>query len=505
MREGNVFQGPILGGVNHKTAKVWFYGTFSKDGEGFQNPYCHVFDKDKTGAIPHSPFEFVDVSKTPHETNGFLGKAFVAEITFPTEGEEFCIGINYDNAEIDTTELKYTVKRSPDRGDIDFSFGLISCHKGLDSVASYRKVVGKMWDFLYDKMSEKKSAFLIQSGDQVYCDNRKKNAWKKCVKMIDRYDHQKMLDLYRDVYLDAWGFLSVQRVMRTFPQYMIWDDHDITNGWGSRKKHRRDYLKIFEAARAAYVEFQDSHNPASLRNGELYYAFHYGNAAILVMDIRGHRGENLEANRYPLVGKEQWEDIQNWFENDWVKESKVLFVVSSVPVVHLSRRLGSLGFLKSDIADQWSTERNKNERRRLLKMLLDWSGEKNKPVFIIGGDVHVGTELCLKEERTGKNIYQITSSPITSMPAWFLDFLQAVFSSRLAFNLEAYDKENKSRMSGRIIRRHRRRNFAIIEVHYRNGKPEVKLNMYREGKKSLQTNDLICKCKDVWEKRRKAG
>ena len=46
-------------------------------------------------------------------------------------------------------------------------------------------------------------------------------------------DEEEMLSWYRDIYRGYWGFESVQRVFESFPTYMIWDDHEIVNGWGS--------------------------------------------------------------------------------------------------------------------------------------------------------------------------------------------------------------------------------------------------------------------------------
>ncbi len=476
MSEGEIILGSMIGMVSYEKAKIWFYGTFDKGG----NPkaYCHVFNEDKTSAIPNSPFEFIEVSKTPYDNHGVSGKSYVAGISFPTDGEEFWFGINYDGINILDTELKYKIKRFPEKGDIDFSFGLISCHKAFKSTSKHEDVTKKMWKILYDKMMEEKSSFLIQAGDQIYCDDDN-NAWGKSK---NTNDENEMLRFYRDVYLDSWAFPEVQKVMQKFPQYMIWDDHEITNGWGAKKEHRKEYIKIFEAARQAYVEFQDSHNPPSLKDGELYYAFHYGNAAFLVMDIRGHRDINLaDGNgKSPLVGEEQWKEIKEWIESDKVKNSKVLFVITSVPVVHLSRSFGSLGWIKIDIADQWSTKENKHERRKLRGMLYNWSGDENKPVIILGGDVHVGTEICIVEtEDKKRTINQITSSPITNKPAWFLDFLLAFISSRFKFHL----KDNHVwKVRGRVLHRHRRWNFAIIKVSYENNDPKIELHMYRKGK-----------------------
>jgi len=492
MSSGKIILGPIIGAVSHEKAKVWFYGTFAEDGS--LKPFCHVFNKDKTNQIPGSPFEFKEISNSPYKKDGVVGKAYAAEIAFPTNGDEFCFGIDYDRAAIDDTDLKYTVKRFPAEGDSDFSFGLISCHKPR------KEKIEKMWNFLYDKMSEKKSGFLIQAGDQVYCDNGsendKNNAWKKSNELLkkdspgtDDDQHKQMLDLYRDVYFNNWEFPEVQKVMSTFPQYMIWDDHEITDGWGSVKDHFNETSqKIYKAAKEAYIEFQHSHNPEPLKKGTFYYAFNYGSAAFLVMDLRGER--NIKEER--LISDDQREEIKKWLDSDKIKNSKILFVVTSVPVIHLSRSFGSLGSIIDDIADQWSYKHNKIERQKLLQNLIQWSGPENKPVFMLGGDVHVGTEVCIKKDNTNIRLHQVTSSPITNKPAWLLDFFLAPFSSSFHFSL---DEEKKEFISAKIVRKHRRRNFALIEVKYNNGKPDVTINMYREGRRSLRTNKLMDACK----------
>jgi alkaline phosphatase D len=292
---------------------------------------------------------------------------------------------------------------------------------------------------------------------------------------------QNILNNYREIYIDSWGFPDIQSVMQTFPQYMIWDDHEITNGWGSSIGHK-NYLEIFDAARTAYVEFQHSHNPNSLKKGELYYTFSYGDASFLVMDTRGHR--DFYRGQYTIAGKEQWDKIQEWINSEPVKNSKILFVVTSVPVLHVSRKFGSLSFIKNDIRDQWSTGDNKYERRRLLNMLFEWSNENNRPVFILGGDVHVGTVFRLdmvdkSGNPIGKKIDQITSSPITKSPAWFLDFFLALITKRFRFHL---DDKDQVPVKAEVRKRFKRRNFGIIEVSLENDKPEVKLRMYRQGR-----------------------
>ena len=492
---GKITLGPIIGMVDNKKAKVWFYGFI--DEENQERPYCYIKNKDKSSVVPGSPFDFKAVSGFPFHKDKMLQKAYVAEIEFPEMGEEFSIGISFTQ-NLEPAEFPFLVQRFPKGGDVDFSFGLISCHKPREGKLER---INDMWGFLYEKMKEKDSRFLIQAGDQVYCDSDSFsiNAWKKSLELLQgnsvpEQHHQQMVDFYREVYFSGWEFSPVQRVLTEFPQYMIWDDHEIEDGWGSKPEHFDPMLqKIFKAAKEAYIEFQHSHNPNSLKAGGLYYTFHFGSAAFLVLDLRGER--NIKAKQ--LLSQDQWTDIEKWLKSEAVRNSKILFVVSSVPVVHVSRGLMSLAktvsiFVKDakdDVADQWSYNHNKTERQKLLKLLLQYKESgSNKHVVILGGDVHVGTEAYMNKKDSDKRIYQVTSSPITNNRAAVLDRISALISSRFHFKL---DPNGQEQMYVKIKERHRKRNFAILEVKYEAGKPKVKLNMFRQGEKQPKIWELF--------------
>ncbi|WP_185022410.1 alkaline phosphatase D family protein, partial [Pseudomonas frederiksbergensis] len=42
-----------------------------------------------------------------------------------------------------------------------------------------------------------------------------------------------LLSLYRWYYRVYWKFPHMQEIFSRIPQYMIWDDHEIMDGWGS--------------------------------------------------------------------------------------------------------------------------------------------------------------------------------------------------------------------------------------------------------------------------------
>ncbi|UCH63561.1 MAG: alkaline phosphatase family protein [Fidelibacterota bacterium] len=477
--------GPIPGAVTNDSAKVWIFWSKSQDDE--PAPKCHIYkNKECTEKISSSPFD--DVSTSVHTSGAIHGLSGLAHISFPGEERKYYFKIKSGLKNDPEDERIYAIRPFPkDASCIDsLSFALVSCHRPIFKPKVDEKRVSAMWKQLGDRMHEHGCRFLINAGDQVYSDYPALNAWEHSLK---ESSDEKKLWYYRQLYLKYWDFPEVQEVMRSFPQYMIWDDHEITNGWGSEHRHYGDnrYRRVFEIARQAYIEFQHCHNPNPLREGEFYFAFNYGPVAFLFMDLRGHRNIALydpkaDNGSYPLAGKEQWDDIQKWLNSKVIKESKALFVITSVPVCHLSRKFWSFGFIKNDIFDQWSTPHNKKERRILLGSLLKWSGDKNKPVFLLSGDVHVGTvgKITEKTGGDGNSIHQITSSPITNDPASLLDIFMKRFSGEFNFHLE---KGKKRPMHGKITHRYRKRNFAIIKVQLNDINPNVYLYMYEGGKR----------------------
>ena len=130
-----------------------------------------------------------------------------------------------------------------------------------------------------------------------------------------------MLSWYRDIYCGYWGFPSVQEVFESFPTYMIWDDHEIGDGWGShclgedgegdgvskmlpalaekgltRAEGREPAERMFWAASQAYEEYEHSHNPPT-DAGVFAYSLRRGGCAYYVLEGRGQRDINRESFR----------------------------------------------------------------------------------------------------------------------------------------------------------------------------------------------------------------
>lgn len=379
------------------------------------------------------------------------------------------------------------------------SFGVFSCHM------PYHRgdVTGmNMWRHLHDQLKGHRSDFVIGLGDQVYVDGDEDvDIWRFLEtvrrKMLRRTSAERveiMRSWYRDIYRGYWGSPLVRKVFRSFPTYMIWDDHEIMDGWGSytdkELSNKLDTIwtwerpkanlalasDMFAAARATYEEYQHSHNPPTPA-GQYDYSFAWGPAAFYVLDTRGRRNyQGGGTNR--VLGVEQFERFAAWVEGC---DAEVLFVVSAVPVIHarsfLVNKLDIALFgLADDMRDEWDHDSNIEERDRMLDRLFAWSAKHKRKVVVLSGDVHVATAFRLT--RSGfpdGEVYQVTSSAITYHLG---KFLRA--SLKLAVKTRG-TLDGEVRTSFKRLAVYAGNNFGLIRLDRRDGELEVYYDIYGNG------------------------
>lgn len=314
----------------------------------------------------------------------------------------------------------------------DVSFGIWSCHMPFHRGAV--RNLG-MWDALHQELTDSGARFSLGMGDQVYVDGADHIDIWRWLKKIKKYQpsDEDMVSWYRDIYRGYWGMPQVRRVLRDFPTYMIWDDHEIKDGWGSyTQKELSNELdrffewedpkvnlalarRMFEAAKLVYGEYEHSHNPKTPA-GQFDYDFRCGPCAFYVLDGRGQRDyEGKSGER--VLGKAQFGRFSAWLGG--LKKADVAFVVSPVPVVHASSfiinaaDIALLG-LADDLRDEWEHESNWVERNRLLEAVFAWSETTGKRVVFLSGDVHVSAAFKLSHRRfPAARVFQVTSSGIT--------------------------------------------------------------------------------------------
>jgi alkaline phosphatase D len=351
-----------------------------------------------------------------------------------------CFGVDNQKSPWEFSGKAYrfrTQKNAPD----SLVFGFYSCHMPYPSGGGVRNI--SQWKRMETILEESDADFAIGCGDQVYTDGNKhvsiwaflKKIKKKMLKLSKKERIRIMVSWYRDIYRGYWGHKEVRAFFARFPQYMIWDDHEIMDGWGSYthkelakelntwwewddpKANRELALNMREAAEATYNEYQHSHNPDTPK-GQYDYGYTVGNCAYYIMDMRGHRDYNRKsANK--VLGTAQLERVKTWLSSKEVVNAKAVFIVSPVPIVHHRNFIvnhADIGFfgIADDVRDQWEHQANWTERDKLLTAVFGHSTQYKKPVLFLSGDVHVGAAFTLSNDKhPGAKVFQLTSSAIT--------------------------------------------------------------------------------------------
>ncbi len=344
-----------------------------------------------------------------------------------------------------------------------FSFALFSCHNPYVEKRRFlfsRNIeVERMeaWDGLHNTLlrhsqGKIRPAFLIAGGDQVYTDGRPSiSIWNYLYKVMRKEDGKllpsegTMLSWFRDIYRGYWGFAPLKQIYSHFPTYMIWDDHEIGDGWGSfdnpgsgkdnpneheiykkckdkdLKKEDGDELlnRMFRAAKEAYFEYEHSHNPQTGKD-IFHYGFNHNRCAFFVLDGRGYR--DINRSTFRIHGESQFNDFKQLVEQLDAAQTSFLFVVSAVPVLHMGERWFDLEENKffdilnagnrDDLRDGWEHSLHDNERKEFKKLL--WAAAaKGIKVAILSGDVHASAAFRLTKDGIETPIWQLTSSAIT--------------------------------------------------------------------------------------------
>jgi len=261
-------------------------------------------------------------------------------------------------------------------------------------------------------------------------------------------------DKYQD---QAAAYLNAGLAFASLPTVMMWDDHDIFDGWGSYSYEKQKcplMQTMFEAARKAFwvmqlqmpldllpplkpmpgmaskdplfapvdwtaVRAADVLAPAFL-DGQPGFSHQLplGDVALSVMDLRTERSQKQ------ILSQASWSAWQNLW-NGLAGQSHVL-IMSSVPVAHpkLGVAEGVLDLTSSDsvtngladdLNDHWSHDSHEDERKRLVRTLVALGERMNTRVTLISGDVHVaawgfaGRNVLASN---GQRINQFTSTAI---------------------------------------------------------------------------------------------
>lgn len=318
-----------------------------------------------------------------------------------------------------------------------------SCN-GFSLPGDMRKIADRnaLWKDLVAEHAGEPFDLLLMGGDQIYADQvwdlvpelrrfndlpRDTRIGRKASASLTRNVERFYLDTYRD----RFGSGAPADAFASIPTLMMWDDHDIFDGWGSYTPEEQAspvFQAIFAVARRAFALFQlmtdpeSDNEPPFLGQTAFNALVRFGTSAILVLDLRSERTQRQ------VLSPESWEAV--FAELDAASGLRHLLVMSSIPVLHpdmsfLERGLGLLPGnqgIEDDLNDQWLSYNHKTERLRLIHRLLDFAETNGTRVSVLSGDVHVAALGVIESSRRPQRntnagvITQLTSSAIVHPP-----------------------------------------------------------------------------------------
>src|SRR5919106_602333 len=216
------------------------------------------------------------------------------------------------------------------------------------------------WERFATFVEDSQPSFILMMGDQVYMDEDEPDIFEEHFESEPAVRRRAMAEKYRL----NWSREPVRRVMANVPIYMMWDDHDVRDGWGSSaadsptlaEKHPRGEkifrksTAYFEDARDVYWHFQGCHNPLPQavldpalpnyiggpvehgRRRAMPFAFRCGGLVVLVLHSRGER--DVFRKEHPILGAEQWGFVDSLFMN-LPMDVEALAVMTPTPIASL--------------------------------------------------------------------------------------------------------------------------------------------------------------------------
>jgi alkaline phosphatase D len=310
-----------------------------------------------------------------------------------------------------------------------FSIGAVSCHQPFEPDGSLSVRSMRLLEWLPEVFGRYDIKFLFGLGDQIYADNPGElsllNPHYLKSRWPDRGDlgswtPEQIRAAYQERYRICWNQVPWLKLLSTFPNYAILDDHEVFDDWGSNPTlEKPPYTKVIDAARLAYLDYQGGRqlgwNGAGPAAPSFDYSFTYGTVAAFVFDLRSERQVGPPAR---VIGQGQLDRFKKFLADN--AAAHVILVVTSVPLVHIPEWLAAVGEwvvgTKVDFPDQWSAPRNTADRDAVLAAMREHlSARPKQRLIVLGGDVHVGAAFELHFVG-GKKPYffELTTSSVTN-------------------------------------------------------------------------------------------
>lgn len=302
-----------------------------------------------------------------------------------------------------------------------------------------------LWQKMADEHRFNPFSILIMGGDQIYADaiwsvvpslkawndlgrdtKINRTATKTMQAQIDRF--------YSELYLERWNKPEVAHMLASIPSVMMWDDHDIFDGWGSYPMDIQQcpvYQAIFNGAKAYFelLQLRGLHNTSLLSQGQAApkhysFGFSFRHYHLLALDNRSER------TLTQVMSPSHWQQISDYLA---ICNQGDLLILSAVPVVYRDFSFAEKALdatpweeeLTDDLKDHWRAKEHEGERLKLIMRLLDNAKQRQGKTVILSGDVHVGCLGVIRDtsSQIPLSIHQVVSSGIVHPAPSYIQWL----------------------------------------------------------------------------------
>ncbi len=540
--------GPFIGNITETSVKLWLHAPHLREGESLSLPVAlHRGQPVEKG----QPF-YTALPEDEAATRGILHISHdnlnVGTVTFNNlePGQTYFYRIFADESDGQNgqapagglfrmlefpglTERNLIFRTLPEGGYKDqLDFLLMSCHNPDTAKSDGAKGFGVWAQIPQIMRSNENVRFAILCGDQAYGDEIE-------AKVLKDQNLRRRQERYLKVYRKFWDNDHYRRVLCSLPAVSMWDDHEITDGWGSREdsfesktsaNFKPEWDGLFEAARSVFAQMQAARNPDPLSpdyEDGFDFCFRVGGAGFAVADLRSNR--NVRRGR--LWKPKQLENIDNWIEANR-EGMHTLFFVSPVVFSHgapqieqgilkywfhvldFSHWLSKLkifpratrwfdhfvGDLRDDINDSWGADVNAEETERVLDFLFGLQNPeggggpgKGIKVVILSGDIHTPgySTLYSDDERHSRSasIPHVVASPVAYQPFSWIG--EAVFRHltrvvELGVKKGKPGQPKKVKYTAQVSHHFCYRNVVVVSLrNYQQDELHLKIKYYLEG------------------------
>lgn len=269
-----------------------------------------------------------------------------------------------------------------------------------------------MWAHLAARHAARPFHLLALGGDQIYADAvweaPSLAAWRALPRRarlrapFTEAMRREADAFYLARYAATFGAAEVAGLLGAIPTVMMWDDHDIFDGWGSHPPEIQDcpvFQGLFAVARRAFALIQlgrdperpwgeGAPDPLGPDAAQLGWAGAYGPAWIVAPDLRSER------TRRRVLGPAGEGLLRRAL--DPPEGLPHLLLVSSVPMVNadlsaIERVLGPLQRLvdlyQDDLRDQWMSHAHAGSWSAAMDRLLALAAG-GRTVSVVSGEIH---------------------------------------------------------------------------------------------------------------------